>query len=73
MATPSMMWHHDGEACLASMVRWCDHETSAPTPCPSCSPRGLYWAYRAPRRMRMGPFAVDGSTARPPCAISTVP
>jgi len=30
MATPSMMWHHDGEACLASMVRWCDLETESP-------------------------------------------
>ena len=31
MATPSMMWHHDGAACLASMVRWCDHETLSPS------------------------------------------
>ena len=34
MATPSMMWHHDGEACLASMVRWCDHETLRPDAVP---------------------------------------
>ena len=34
MATPSMMWHHDGEACLASMVRWCDHETLSPEAVP---------------------------------------
>lgn len=26
MAAPSMMWHHDGMACLAAMVRWCDQE-----------------------------------------------
>ncbi|HKP59579.1 MAG TPA: acyl-CoA reductase [Polyangiales bacterium] len=24
MATPSMMWHHDGRACLAELVRWSD-------------------------------------------------
>lgn len=26
MATPSMIWHHDGIACLSAMVRWCDYE-----------------------------------------------
>jgi len=26
MATPSMMWHHDGLACLGEMVRWTDIE-----------------------------------------------
>jgi len=26
MATPSMIWHHDGVACLNAMVRWCDYE-----------------------------------------------
>ena len=30
MATPSMMWHHDGRACVGAMVRWCDREGSAP-------------------------------------------
>jgi len=30
MASPSMMWHHDGHACLAAMVRWCDEESSLP-------------------------------------------
>lgn len=30
MATPSMMWHHDGHACLAAMVRWCDEEQVLP-------------------------------------------
>jgi hypothetical protein len=31
MGTPSMMWHHDGRACLASMVRWCDEERVSPS------------------------------------------
>lgn len=26
MSVPSMMWHHDGEACVAALVRWCDLE-----------------------------------------------
>ncbi len=26
MPTPSMMWHHDGMATLASLLRWCDVE-----------------------------------------------
>ena len=26
MPTPSMMWHHDGVAPLAALVRWCDIE-----------------------------------------------
>jgi hypothetical protein len=26
MATPSMAWRHDGEMCLARLVRWCDVE-----------------------------------------------
>ncbi len=30
MATPSMMWHHDGVACLGTLVRWCDEETTLP-------------------------------------------
>ena len=30
MATPSMMWHHDGQACVGAMVRWCDREVAAP-------------------------------------------
>ena len=30
MGTPSMMWHHDGEACLAKMLRWCDIELLRP-------------------------------------------
>ncbi|MEC8191748.1 MAG: acyl-CoA reductase [Myxococcota bacterium] len=30
MAAPSMMWHHDGVACLAIMVRWCDEEDTPP-------------------------------------------
>jgi hypothetical protein len=24
MATPSMMWHHDGRSCIAELVRWAD-------------------------------------------------
>lgn len=24
MATPSMMWHHDGRSCIAELVRWSD-------------------------------------------------
>jgi len=30
MATPSMMWHHDGLPCVGSLVRWCDDERRAP-------------------------------------------
>lgn len=30
MGTPSMMWHHDGQACLAKMARWCDIELLSP-------------------------------------------
>jgi len=30
MGTPSMIWHHDGRACLAELVRWCDEETIPP-------------------------------------------
>jgi hypothetical protein len=30
MGRPSMMWHHDGVACLGRMVAWCDHEVMAP-------------------------------------------
>ena len=30
MGTPTMVWHHDGEGCLASLVRWCDEETRMP-------------------------------------------
>jgi Acyl-CoA reductase (LuxC) len=30
MGRPSMMWHHDGVACLGRMVAWCDHEVLAP-------------------------------------------
>ena len=30
MGTPSMMWHHDGNACLGKMVTWCDHERALP-------------------------------------------
>jgi hypothetical protein len=30
MGTPSMVWHHDGRACLADLVRWCDEETVPP-------------------------------------------
>lgn len=30
MGLPSMMWRHDGHACLASMVRFCDEEVLAP-------------------------------------------
>ncbi|MCB9780295.1 MAG: hypothetical protein H6742_17130 [Alphaproteobacteria bacterium] len=30
MATPSMMWHHDGQACVGGLVRWCDEEAVAP-------------------------------------------
>jgi hypothetical protein len=26
MGTPSMLWHHDGQACLGQLVRWCDEE-----------------------------------------------
>jgi hypothetical protein len=26
MAEPSMIWRHDGEPCLAQLVRWCDIE-----------------------------------------------
>ena len=31
MGTPTMVWHHDGEGCLASLVRWCDEETRMPS------------------------------------------
>lgn len=27
MATPTMMWHHDGQPRLGELVRWCDEET----------------------------------------------
>lgn len=30
MGTPSMMWHHDGGACLGKMITWCDHEQMLP-------------------------------------------
>ena len=30
MGTPTMVWHHDGEGCLASLVTWCDEETRMP-------------------------------------------
>ena len=30
MGRPSMMWHHDGIACLGRMVTWCDHELVVP-------------------------------------------
>ena len=30
MGTPSMVWHHDGRACLGDLVRWCDEETIGP-------------------------------------------
>lgn len=30
MGTPTMVWHHDGEGCIASLVRWCDEETRMP-------------------------------------------
>jgi len=30
MGRPSMMWHHDGVACLGRMVTWCDHELIVP-------------------------------------------
>lgn len=30
MGTPSMMWHHDGRACLGKMLTWCDHERMLP-------------------------------------------
>ena len=30
MGSPSMMWHHDGKACLSSMVKWCDYEDVLP-------------------------------------------
>jgi hypothetical protein len=30
MGTPSMMWHHDGTACLGKMITWCDHEQMLP-------------------------------------------
>ena len=30
MGRPSMMWHHDGVACLGRMVTWCDHELVVP-------------------------------------------
>jgi hypothetical protein len=30
MGRPSMMWHHDGVACLGRMVTWCDHELMVP-------------------------------------------
>lgn len=26
MPTPSIMWHHDGRACIGELVRWCDIE-----------------------------------------------
>ena len=30
MATPSMVWHHDGKACVGAFVRWADVESVAP-------------------------------------------
>jgi hypothetical protein len=30
MATPSMLWHHDGRACVGELVRWCDEEAADP-------------------------------------------
>lgn len=30
MGRPSMMWHHDGTACIGRMVAWCDHELVVP-------------------------------------------
>lgn len=30
MGRPSMMWHHDGVACLGRMITWCDHELLVP-------------------------------------------
>ncbi|HEX3758660.1 MAG TPA: acyl-CoA reductase [Kofleriaceae bacterium] len=30
MGRPSMMWHHDGVACVGRMVTWCDHELVVP-------------------------------------------
>ncbi|HKG23669.1 MAG TPA: acyl-CoA reductase, partial [Blastocatellia bacterium] len=30
MGTPSMMWHHDGMACLGKMIKWCDCELLTP-------------------------------------------
>ena len=30
MGTPSMLWHHDGWACLSQLVRWCDEEIIRP-------------------------------------------
>lgn len=30
MGRPSMMWHHDGVACLGRMITWCDHELVVP-------------------------------------------
>lgn len=30
MGRPSMMWHHDGTACLGRMITWCDHELVVP-------------------------------------------
>ena len=30
MGTPSMMWHHDGVACLSKMLTWCDNELALP-------------------------------------------
>jgi hypothetical protein len=30
MGRPSMMWHHDGIACLGRMITWCDHELVVP-------------------------------------------
>jgi len=30
MGRPSMMWRHDGVACLGRMVTWCDHELVVP-------------------------------------------
>lgn len=29
MSTPSMMWHHDGMACIGDLVRWCDVESAS--------------------------------------------
>jgi hypothetical protein len=26
MFKPSMIWRHDGQSCIAALVRWCDIE-----------------------------------------------
>ncbi len=32
MAEPSMMWRHDGEICVAKLLRWCDIEMHREAP-----------------------------------------